>query len=99
GGERLWLAQIEGMRRPQLTVLELDRQGRTQARRSLNTWELEPGTPISLDTSRNQLLLALRPLGRPGARPPAPELMLLAGPDLALTPVGQRGRLALWLPP
>jgi len=99
GGERLWLAQIEGIARPELTVLELDRQGRTQARRSLSTWELEPGTPISLDPSRYQLLLVLRPLGRPGSRPPSPELMLMAGPDLALTPVGQRGRLALWLPP
>jgi hypothetical protein len=25
--------------------------------------------------------------------------MLIGDPDLALTPVGQRGRLALWLPP
>lgn len=99
GGERLWLAQIEGIQRPELTVLELNRQGSILARRSLNNWELEPGTPISLDPSRNQLLLALRPLGSPDARPQSPELMLMGGPDLALTPVGQRGRLALWLPP
>jgi hypothetical protein len=99
GGERLWLAQIEAIQRPDLTVLELNREGSILARRSLDNWELEPGTPISLDPSRNQLLLALRPLGSPGARPQSPELMLIGDPDLALTPVGQRGRLALWLPP
>lgn len=99
GGERLWLAQIEGIQRPDLSLLELDRQGAILARRRLMNWELEPGTPISLDSSRNQLLLVLRPLASSGVSPQPPELMLMTSPDLTLRPVGQRGRLALWLPP
>lgn len=99
GGERLWLALIQGIQRPELTVLELNRQGQTLARRSLQDWELEPGTAISLDPSRDQLLLVLRPLGPPGPRPRPPQVMLMAAHTLALQAVGQRARLAVWMPP
>ena len=99
GGERVWLALVEGVQRPQLTVLALDRRGRLLARRPLVGWELEPGTPLSHDPSRNQLLLVLRPWGQGGALAPPAQVMLLDGTSLAITPLGKQARLALWLPP
>jgi len=95
GGERVWLAQIEGIQRPELSVLELNRHGQVLARRNLSGWELEPGTPLSLDPSRNQLLLVLRPWSSRNA----PQAMLLDATTLTLRPLGKQARLALWLPP
>jgi hypothetical protein len=105
GGERLWLAQIDGLQRPELTVLELNRLGQVVARRHLHGWELEPGTPLSLDPSRLELMLVLKPWapthaagGIPMARP-APQAMVMDVTTLALRPLGKRAHLALWLPP
>ncbi|MEB3234135.1 MAG: hypothetical protein VKM98_01795 [Cyanobacteriota bacterium] len=98
-GERLWLALIEGSQRPELTLLALDRAGRLQRRRILRDWELEPGTTISLDPSRNQLLLVLRRLRLGTARPQPPQVVVLHGDSLEPQLMGQQGRLAVWLPP
>jgi len=105
GGERLWLAQIEGLQRPELTVLELTRLGQVVARRQLHGWEMEPGTTLSLDPSRHALILVLKPqaqadaAGEPSTAPPAPQAMVMDITTLTVRPLGKRARLALWLPP
>lgn len=100
-GERFWIAQIEGLQRPVLTVLALNRQGQILARRSLRDWELEPGTPLSFDATSNQLLLVLRPWKQPssGSIAAPPQAMVMDATTLALRPLGQQARLALWLAP
>jgi hypothetical protein len=100
-GERFWIAQIEGIQRPVLTVLAMNREGRILARRSLPDWELEPGTPLSFDASNNNLLLVLRPWVQrsQGSVAPAAQAMVMDATSLALRPLGKQARLALWLPP
>ena len=92
-GERLWLALSEGIQQPLLTVLTLDRSGTVLARKTLQGWQLEPGTPLSLDSSRQQLLLVLRPLGSGSGR-----VALMDAQTLQLHPLSKAARLALWLP-
>ena len=100
-GERFWIALIEGIQRPELTVLTLNRRGQIMARRSLPNWELEPGTPLNLDATTNQLLLVLRPWNRDGSGSvaAAPQAMVMDATTLALRPLHKQARLALWLPP
>lgn len=111
GGERLWVALLSGDRRPDLSLLVLDRQGRQQGRIPLPGWELEPGTQLHADPTSDQLVAALRPLppaGREGtAPPPAARAMVLASGAAAgrdatprfLSSVGPPVRQVLWLPP
>ena len=74
---------------PQL--LALDRRGRLQRQRSLAGWEVEPGSAMAFDPTRQLLLLTLR--NRDGARP-----VLIDGHSLGLQPQAKSVRLALWLP-
>jgi hypothetical protein len=82
GGERLWVALLSGDRRPELSLLALDRQGRQLWRRALSDWELEPGTQLQEDPTTERLVAALRPLpitGLAGTAPPPPaRAMVLA---------------------
>lgn len=82
GGERLWVALLSGDRRPDLTLLSIDRQGRQPRRFPLPDWELEPGTQLHDDPTSDQLVAALRPLppaGQEGTAPPPPaRAMVLA---------------------
>jgi hypothetical protein len=85
GGERLWVALLSGVRRPQLSLLALDRQGRPLRRLPLSDWELEPGTQLQDDPTGDRLVAALRPLPRAGqegtAPPPPARAMVLATGD------------------
>jgi hypothetical protein len=67
GGERVWALLIDGLARPRLSLLALDRRGRLLQRRELEGWELEPGTGLHYDPTGDRLLLALRPLPGPDA--------------------------------
>ena len=82
GGERLWVALLSGDRRPELSLLALDRQGRRLRHRALSDWELEPGTQLHDDPTTDRLVAALRPLppaGQGSAAPPPPaRAMVLA---------------------
>jgi len=100
-GERFWIALLQGIQRPELTVLSLNRQGSILARRSLRDWELEPGTPLSFDATSNQLLLVLRRWMQPsnGSGAAAPQAMVMEATTLALRPLQKEARLAVWLPP
>ena len=62
GGEWIWLLLMEGMGQPRLQLLALNRTGKILQRKQLNDWQLEPGTKMKFDASRNQLLLALKPI-------------------------------------
>jgi hypothetical protein len=62
GGERIWLLLMDGMGQPRLQLLALNRSGKILQRKQLNGWQLEPGTKMEFDASRNQLLLALKPI-------------------------------------
>jgi len=84
GGERLWVALLRGDRRPELSLLELDRQGRRLQRRELSDWELEPGTLLHDDPVTERLVGALRPLPPAGPQgmapsPPARAMVLASG--------------------
>jgi len=99
-GERIWALTIEGIGRPRLRLLALDRRGHLLQQKELSGWELEPGTGLQLDPSRNQLLLALRPLvlgqglglGRTQSRP-----VLVDATNLELHVLDRPIRQAQWL--
>jgi len=90
GGERIWALLIEGIGRPTLTVLALDRQGKELGRQRLEGWELEPGTGLHYDPTGDRLLLALRPLPPPGSESVSSET-----PGTGLPPKLARARPAL----
>ncbi|MFM1798212.1 MAG: hypothetical protein RLZZ117_490 [Cyanobacteriota bacterium] len=93
-GERLWVALLSGDRRPRLSLLALDRQGRPLRRVALHDWELEPGTLLHEDPTTDRLVAALRPLpiaGREGMAPPPPaRAMVLASGDETANPAVPR---------
>lgn len=95
-GERIWALTLEGLGIPKLKLLALDRQGQVLRQKELSGWELEPGTGLQLDPSRNQLLLTLRPLvsggGRTQARP-----ALVKATSLELQLLDRPVRQAQWL--
>lgn len=99
GGERIWALLIEGVGRPALTLVTLDRRGSVLASRRLAGWELEPGTGLSYDPTSDRLAMVLRPLGdRPGAPPAAPRAVLIEASSLTLQPLPQEALQAIWLP-
>jgi hypothetical protein len=95
GGERVWLVVNDWTRGAQPQLLALDRSGRILQQRVLSGWEVEPGSAMAFDPTRQQLLLTLRRRGRAteGAR-----AVLVDGQTLRLQPVEKPVRLALWLP-
>ena len=104
GGERIWMALLSGERRPELSLLTLNRQGQRSSPQRLAGWELEPGTQLQADPSTDQLVAALRPLPPPGRedqRPAPARAMLLppAGSRTPPVPISPPVRQVLWLPP
>jgi hypothetical protein len=102
-GERLWVALLSGDRRPELSLLALDREGRRLQRRELAGWELEPGTHLQDDPTSGQLVAALRPLppeGPSGRGRPAPARPMVVANEGQAGPMGQGPpvRQVLWLP-
>ena len=91
GGERVWLVISDWRQGAQPQLLALDRRGQLQRQRSLAGWEVEPGSAMAFDPTRQLLLLTLR--NRDGARP-----VLIDGHSLGLQPQAKSVRLALWLP-
>jgi hypothetical protein len=53
---------MDGMGQPRLQLLALNRSRKILQRKQLNGWQLEPGTKMEFDASRNQLLLAVKPI-------------------------------------
>lgn len=96
GGERAWLVISDWAQGAQLQLLALDRRGAVLRRRSLAGWELEPGAPMALDATRQQLLLSLR--SRQGSAHAEAQPVLIDASSLAIQPVHKPVRLALWLP-
>ncbi len=99
GGERIWALLIEGVGRPSLTLVALDRRGTVLASRRLAGWELEPGTGLSYDPTSDRLALVLRPqVELRGAAPAAPRAVLIEASSLTLQPLPQEALQAIWLP-
>ncbi|MFS6828048.1 hypothetical protein [Cyanobium sp. ATX-6F1] len=97
-GSRVWALTIEGLGQPRLTLLALDRTGKRLGQRELTGWELEPGTGLELDPSRNQLLLTLRPMAVGGRRTQAMPALVDAT-SLELRLLDRPVRQARWLVP
>ena len=109
-GQRVGLLLREGVGQPRLQLLAFNHDGQILQRKQLKGWEFEPGTSLEFDPSRNQLLLALRPLGastygrgpRPEARPESGRLAavpaLIDGTNLSLKLLAKPIRQAHWLP-
>jgi hypothetical protein len=97
GGERVWLLLSQWRGRQRSTLLALDRGGRVLQRRTLEGWQVEPGTPLQFDPSRRQLLLTLR---RQATRDNDGhgQPVLIDADTLRLRPIAQPARLAVWLP-
>lgn len=96
-GARIWALTIEGLGLPRLRLLALDRRGHLLRQRDFSGWELEPGTGLQFDPSRNQLLMALRPLvSRPGRTQARPALVNAT--SLEFRVLDQPVRQAQWLP-
>jgi len=95
GGERVWLVINDWNRGSQPQLLALDRRGQQLKQRVLTGWQVEPGSAMAFDPTRQQLLLTLRRSvqGSEGAR-----AVLVDGQTLQLQPVDKPVRLALWLP-
>jgi hypothetical protein len=106
----VWLLLVDGVGQPRLQLLAINHDGQILQRKQLKGWEFEPGTSLEFDPSRNQLLLALRPLGastpgrgsRPEARPESGRLAavpaLIDGTHLSLKLLVKPIRQAHWLP-
>jgi len=60
GGERVWLLLLSGIRKPQLELIELNKQGKKVWRLPLTDKELDPGSKLHYDATRQVLLLLLR---------------------------------------
>lgn len=95
GSERVWLLLSQWRGQQRSSLLTLDRRGRVLQRRELTGWEVEPGSPLLFDPSRQQLLLTLRPQSAE-VKPARP--VLVDATSLALKPLNRPARLALWLP-
>lgn len=95
GGERVWLLLSSWSGRSEIRLLALDRQGRHLRSRQLSGWEIEPGAPIGFDATRRQLLLTLRPAGKPQG---TPQPVLIDADTLLERPLAKPVRLAVWLP-
>ena len=105
-----WLLLVDGVGQPRLQLLAINHDGQILQRKQLKGWEFEPGTSLEFDPSRNQLLLALRPLGSntsgagPGnvAKPESGRLAavpaLINGTHLSLKLLAKPIRQAHWLP-
>jgi hypothetical protein len=99
GGERVWALLVEGVGRPELTLLAIDRRGAALRRQRLVGWELEPGTGLHYDPATDRLLAAMRRLGAPGRLPEPARPVLIEAASLKLRPLEQEVRQAVWLPP
>jgi hypothetical protein len=98
GGERIWALLIEGVGRPVLTLISLDRRGTVLASRRLAGWELEPGTGLSYDPTSDRLAVVLRPLGQAQGAPPPAQVVLIEATSLTPVPLQQEALQAIWLP-
>ncbi|MDM7953857.1 MAG: hypothetical protein QUV07_11685 [Cyanobium sp. CZS 25K] len=98
GGERIWAMLVEGVGRPSLTLLSLDRHGTVLARKRLSRWELEPGTGLSYDPTSDRLAVVLRPLEEVQGAPPPARVVLIDATSLAPLPLEQEALQAIWLP-
>lgn len=93
-GDRAWMLLNRWQGASHNEVVALDRRGRVLARRSLEPWSPEPGTPLSYDPAADQLLLTLRRDPREPAR-----AALLDGRTLQLRRLEEPISQAHWLPP
>ncbi len=98
GGQRSWALLLDGIRRPQLSVVAFDHQGRQLARRILSGWEAEPGTGLQWDPSTGQLLAVLRPWASANGRRQPARAALIDGERLDVRVLGPAVGQALWLP-
>ena len=98
GGERLWAMLVEGVGRPALTLISLDRRGTVLATKRLNRWELEPGTGLSYDPTSDRLAVVLRPLEQAQGAPPPAQVVLIEATSLTPVPLQQEALQAIWLP-
>ena len=100
-GDRVWMLLVEGLARPTLTLVELDRQGSLRKSRRLDAWELEPGAGLHHDPTGDRLLTVLRPRTTDAAStaPPPPQVVLIDAADLEPRPLRRTARQAVWLPP
>lgn len=98
GGDRVWALLVAGLRRPELSLLALDRRGTVVARRRLEGWEPEPGTALQLDPSSGRLLATLRPIGADGQPAREPRAVLIDATTLELDPLPLPLRQAVWMP-
>ena len=98
GGERVWAMLLEGVGRPALTLISLDRRGTVLASRRLSRWELEPGTGLSYDPTSDRLAVVLRPLEQAQGPPPPARVVLIEATSLTPQPLQQEALQALWLP-
>jgi len=89
---------VAGLRRPELSLLALDRHGAIVARRRLDGWEPEPGTALQLDPSSGRLLATLRPIGADGQPAREPRAVLIDTTTLELDPLPLPLRQAVWMP-
>lgn len=98
GGERVWAMLVEGVGRPALTLVALDRRGTVLASRRLSQWELEPGTGLSYDPTSDRLAVVLRPLEQAQGAPPPAQVVLIDATSLTPVPLDQEALQATWLP-
>ena len=98
GGERVWAMLVEGVGRPALTLISLDRRGTVLATKRLNRWELEPGTGLSYDPTSDRLAVVLRPLEQAQGAPPPAQVVLIEATSLTPVPLQQEALQAIWLP-
>jgi len=98
GGQRVWALLLDGIRRPQLSVVAFDNQGRQLARRQLTGWDAEPGTGLQWDPTTGQLLAVLRPQSNRKHQLMPARAALIDAELRELRVLGPALSQAVWLP-
>lgn len=99
GGERVWLLLLSGIRKPQLELLELNKQGKTVQRVPLTDKELDPGSKLHYDATRQVLLLLLRQKSSNYQQPAPAKAHLINTNSYSIEVIPGSATQVGWLPP
>ena len=98
GGERVWLLLLSGIRKPQLELIELNKQGKTVWRVFLPDKELDPGSKLHYDATRQVLLLLLRQKSNNYQQPAPAKAHLINTNNYSIEVIPGSATQVGWLP-
>jgi hypothetical protein len=98
GGERVWVLLLSGIKAPLLELLEINKQAKVARKVLLRDLELDPGSKLHYDVSRQKLLLLLRPKTNNYQQPLPAQIHLINLENYAIEVIPGSATHAGWLP-